>query len=43
MVDASYGASKVVRIPFPKIHINGKINTIMEKKIQNQCFVGLMW
>jgi hypothetical protein len=30
---ASYGASKVAKVPIPKVHINGKINTTMEKKI----------
>jgi hypothetical protein len=29
---ASYGASKVAKVPIPKVHINGKINTTMEKK-----------
>jgi hypothetical protein len=24
MVDASYGGSKMARVPVPKIHINGK-------------------
>jgi hypothetical protein len=31
-VDASYGGSKAARILVPKVHINGKINTRMEKK-----------
>jgi hypothetical protein len=31
-VNASYGGSKTTRVPIPKVHINGKINTIMEKK-----------
>jgi hypothetical protein len=31
-VDASYSGPKVARIPVPKVHINGKINTKMEKK-----------
>jgi hypothetical protein len=33
-VDASYGGSKVTRVPIPKVHIN-------EKKVKNQCLVGL--
>jgi hypothetical protein len=28
---ASYGASKVAKVPIPKVHINGKINIKMEK------------
>jgi hypothetical protein len=36
-VDASYGGSKVARVLVPKVHINEKINTIMEKNIKNQC------
>jgi hypothetical protein len=36
-VDASYGGSKATRIPIPKVHVNGKINTKMEKNIKNQC------
>jgi hypothetical protein len=33
------------RAPIPKVHINGKINTTMEKKknVKNQCLVGSMW
>jgi len=31
-LNASYSDSKVVRVPIPKVHINGKINTIMKKK-----------
>jgi hypothetical protein len=34
-VDASYNGPKVARIPIPKVHINGKINTRMEKNIKN--------
>jgi hypothetical protein len=33
-LDASYRDSKVARVPIPKVHINGKINTIMKKKIK---------
>jgi hypothetical protein len=36
-VDASYGGSKATRIPIPKIHVNGKISTKMEKNFKNQC------
>jgi hypothetical protein len=36
-VDASYGDSEVARVPIPKVHIYGKINTKMEKKVKNQC------
>jgi hypothetical protein len=32
-VDASYDGSKATRVPIPKVHINGKINTIMDKNI----------
>jgi hypothetical protein len=42
-VDASYGGSEAIRIPIPKVHINGKINSRMEKNIKNQCLVGPMW
>jgi hypothetical protein len=28
---ASYGASKVAKVPIPKVHRNGKINIKMEK------------
>ncbi len=42
MVIASYGGSKATKVLIPKIHINGKINTKMEKNIKNQCWVGLM-
>jgi hypothetical protein len=31
-VDASYIGSKATRVLAPKVHINGKINIIMEKK-----------
>jgi hypothetical protein len=31
-VDANYGGSKMAKVPIPKVHINGKINTRMEKK-----------
>jgi hypothetical protein len=31
-VDTSYGGSKAARVLVPKVHINGKINTRMEKK-----------
>jgi hypothetical protein len=34
-VDASYNGPKAVRIPVPKVHITGKINTIMEKLKNN--------
>jgi hypothetical protein len=36
-IDANYCGSKAVRVPIPKIHINEKINTRMEKNIKNQC------
>jgi hypothetical protein len=42
-VDASYGGSKVARIPIPKVHINGKFNTRIGKDVKDQCLVGLMW
>jgi hypothetical protein len=43
-VDASYNGSKMARVPTPKVHINGKINTIMRKKnVKNQCLVATMW
>jgi hypothetical protein len=29
------------RIPIPKVHINGKINTTMEKKTLKPIFSGL--
>jgi hypothetical protein len=32
-VDASYGGSKTTRVLVPKVHINGKINTIMENNM----------
>jgi hypothetical protein len=32
-VIASYGCSKATKVLGPKIHINGKINTIMEKNV----------
>jgi hypothetical protein len=31
-VDASYDGSKTTRVLIPKVHINGKINTRMEKQ-----------
>jgi hypothetical protein len=31
-VNTSYGGSKASSASIPKVHINGKINTIMEKK-----------
>jgi hypothetical protein len=31
---ARYGASKQAKVPTPKVHINGKINTRMEKKFK---------
>jgi hypothetical protein len=31
---ASYGASKTAKVPIPKVHINGKINTKMGKKLK---------
>jgi hypothetical protein len=31
-VNASYNGSKMARVPIPKVHINGKINTRIEKK-----------
>jgi len=33
-VDANYSRSKVVRIIFLKVHINGKNNTKMEKMLK---------
>jgi hypothetical protein len=42
-VDASYGGSKVTRVPVPKLHINGKINIRIEKNVKNQCLMGPMW
>jgi len=33
-VDASYGGSKMARVLILKVHINGKINTTMEKKLK---------
>jgi hypothetical protein len=42
-VDASYSGSKTTRVPVPKVHINGKINTRMEKNVKIQCLVGPMW
>jgi hypothetical protein len=32
-VYASYSGSKVARVPIPKVHINGKFNTRMEKTL----------
>ncbi len=37
LVDANHGRSKVAIVPLPKVHINGKINTIMETNVKNQC------
>jgi hypothetical protein len=34
LVNASYSGSKAARVPMPKVHINGKINTIMEKRLK---------
>jgi hypothetical protein len=34
-VDASYDGSKVAKVLVPKVHINGKINTRMEKTLKN--------
>jgi hypothetical protein len=42
-VDASYGGSKAIRVLVPKVHINGKINTMIEENIKNQCLMGPMW
>jgi hypothetical protein len=36
-VDANHGGSKAARVPLPKVHINGKINTRMETNAKNQC------
>jgi hypothetical protein len=33
-VDASYGSSKLARIPVPKVHVNGKINIRMVKTLK---------
>jgi hypothetical protein len=33
-VDASYGGSKATRVLVPKVHINGKINIRMKKKLK---------
>jgi hypothetical protein len=35
--DASYGGSKTIKVLVPNVHLNGKINTKMEKNIKNQC------
>jgi hypothetical protein len=32
-VDASYGGLKATRIQVSKVHINGKINIIMQKNV----------
>jgi hypothetical protein len=37
-VDASYNGSKVTRVPIPKVHVNGKINTKMENNCQKPMF-----
>jgi hypothetical protein len=42
-VDASYDSSKATRVLVPKIHINGKINSRMEKYLKNQWLVDPMW
>jgi len=42
-VDTSYSDSKATRVLVPKVHINEKINTKMEKNVKNQCLVGPMW
>jgi hypothetical protein len=42
-VDANYIGSKATRVLVPKVHTNGKINTIVETNVKNQCLVGLMW
>jgi hypothetical protein len=39
--DASYGGSKATRIPFPKVHINGEINTKMENKLKTNVWWAL--
>jgi len=36
-VDVNHGGSKAIKVPFPKIHINGKINIRMETNVKNQC------
>jgi hypothetical protein len=41
-VDASYGGSKMARVPVQKVHVNGKINIKMEKYVKNQCLMGCM-
>jgi hypothetical protein len=33
-VDVSYGGLKETRVQIPKVHINGKINTKMEKTLK---------
>jgi hypothetical protein len=33
-VDASYGGSKMARVLIPKVHIDEKINIIMEKPLK---------
>jgi hypothetical protein len=35
--DASYGGLKMARVLITKVHIDEKINIVMEKKIKNQC------
>ncbi len=42
-VNASYGGSKVARVPIPKVHINGKINIRIEKLLKKQCLMSPMW
>jgi hypothetical protein len=36
-VNASYGGSKVTKVPIPKVHINKKNNIKMEKNVKDQC------
>jgi hypothetical protein len=33
-VDASYGGSKATKVPILEVHINGKINTRMKKRLK---------
>jgi hypothetical protein len=33
-VDASYNGSKATIVPIPKVHVNGKTNTRMEKTLK---------
>jgi hypothetical protein len=41
-VNASYSGSKTTRVPILKVHINGKINTIMEKKLKTNVWWDYM-